>query len=240
VGWANHLNTRLLRRILIGLLVLAAAAGLVLGARILFADRASPWRVVVPTIATVILVATTGVYAWLTHRLVQLSDPHIRIRAEIEEHAVADVATILATQGHRLTLMYDEYPLQITDGSPPDLSVVMRRVVDDIYSMRRGIEAHLQNLPRDIFEDAALLIAVLVRAEHGVLALGVACSIESAAADREKRGWTAAGAKSADYTVVSKGQRRSWDDMVTGAHWKLAAQLAAVLEARIEGRAARR
>ena len=45
------------------------------------------------------------------------------------------------------------------------------------------------------------------------------------------------GIPAARVTVVSKGERRNWDDMVTGAHWKLAAWLTDVLEARIKNRA---
>ena len=51
-------------------------------------------------------------------------------------------------------------------------------------------------------------------------------------------GLCALQARSADYTVVSKGKRRSWDDMVSGANWELALRLAEAMAARIEARRA--
>jgi hypothetical protein len=227
------------KRILIGLLVLVALASLMLGARVLFADRASPWRVVVPAVATVVLVAITGVYAWLTYQLVQQSDPHTRVRAEIEERAVADVASVLTTYTHRLKMMWDEYPLPIRDGSPPDMELLMERL-NGTLPLANSIRANLKNLPTELFEDAAMLSAVLVDGEHRVLALLAASAIELAVARAEQREWTVDGAKSADYTPISKGQLRDWDDLVSGVIWELALRTAELLGARIEVRSAGR
>lgn len=225
------------KRILVGLLVLVALAGLMLGARVLFADRASPWRVVVPAVATVVLVAITGVYAWLTYQLVQQSDPHARVRAEIEERAVAEVASILTTHTHRLRMMWDEYPLQIRDGLPPDMNLLMERL-NGTLPLANNIRANLKRLPSDLVEDAAMLSAVLLDGEHRVLALVAAGQIESAVAKAEQRAWTVDGAKSADYTTITKGQPRDWDDLVSGVIWELALRSAELLGARIELRSA--
>jgi hypothetical protein len=105
--------------------------------------------------------------------------------------------------------------------------------------LRIGIETPLKDLPGDLIGDAAALVSLLLEAEGDVLALATACSLELAEAEREKRIWTVEGAKSVDYTVISKRKLHDWEDMVSGAKWVLVMRLAIAFEARLESRTAR-
>jgi hypothetical protein len=115
------------------------------------------------------------------------------------------------------------------------MRLVMQRL-DDIVPIRDTIRAHLNDLPVDLVDDAATLSTILVDGENRILALGMASPIEAAAAKAESRTWTVEGAKSADYTVVSRGAWRDWDDLVSGAIWVVASNSAERLAGRIESR----
>jgi hypothetical protein len=229
---------RSLKRVGLVILALTTFGALVAGARLLFAESGSPWRQVVPAVATVVLVLVTGVYAWLTYRLVQQSDPRLRIQAELEERAMADVARMIQTDRFRIDMICDEYPLKVKDGSPPNTSLLIE-LVDKVVPLRDGIRARVLDLPGDLQDDAEAVVSALTVGERRVFALASICGMEAAAAQQQNRIWTVQGASTIDYTVVSRGDHREgWGALISGAPWEAASKLAGALHHRIQRRRA--
>ena len=208
---------------------IAAVAVLIVGARWLLAKPSSPWRDVVPAVATVVLVAVTSVYVWLTYRLVSIqSDPSKAVRAQVKETAVATVARAIATGEPSIREAVRSYPVRDLT-SFPDRHLV--EYLGNVKKLEDVLLEHAEFLPDPLNASARLLLAALLDGDNHVLSLTLAVTAEGMRASKAGEPWSEAEARSAYYATYRDidARRPEWEDLLDGASYRLATDLAARL-----------
>jgi hypothetical protein len=209
----------------VAILSLIAVAALAVGFRWLLSDSQSPWRAVVPAVATVALVVITATYAWLTYRLVHLAQSGEGHRAALQEEGARTVLRALVKDSWVVASVAHKYPITLNDDFPD--VIPGEEYLPTLRAFASAIESEAYVLPPHLSFKATKLTNELLKSVTSTLALVHSLRAESHAAAEADRPTTLTSAKGFYYASLRDDvQPDEWDELLSGKHVKEAIKLA--------------
>jgi len=173
------------------------------------------WATAVQASATLVLVAVTGVYVWITYRQMQLqATPLVAIRLAAQEQTARQVVGVLERMKDNARALIRDMPRADSRGEPnTDIlhadEAALAEVVIEVSALAPG-------LPTALALETIQLPHNFITAGIEVFLFSRACSLEGTAAASAHRDWTWDGARRSYLAEVRDPERHhpEWDDLV--------------------------
>jgi hypothetical protein len=182
----------------------------------LISSGGDTWGVAIQASSTVLLVAITGIYAYLTYRLVQVQErPLTAIRLAAQEDAARKLSSLLASKAWIPRAASKGFPVDLTSGPPNTTNMrpqELSKLGDDVRELA-------PQLPPALAAKSVEASTDLWRAAQAILSLSSASDQEQAAANEEGRSWQADKARLIYYGNVRDlmaSSKPEWDSIVHG------------------------
>jgi hypothetical protein len=197
--------------------LVAALVGGVIGLHALFKES-NAWAPAVQASSTIVLVAITGAYAYLTHGLVvaQRTGP----RRATHETALGDLSQFLARHNEAVWTASRLFPVD-TEARPPMIPDVTASR-DALHDVRDGLLERVAVLPESLRGAALGTAAHVLQAETELQTLAAALLEETEAGLAAKRSWTWRGAERAHKASNDPERAELWPDVLRGRWTKTA------------------
>jgi hypothetical protein len=198
--------------------LLALLVGGVVGLHALFQED-SAWAPAVQAMSTVVLVAITGCYAYLTFRLVeaQRSAP----RRAAWEDALRELSRFIAQNNEAVWNATALFPVD-TESAPADLMKPLDGR-DAMRALRNGLLERTGLVPKTTAGEVLAAAARVLEAEEELHALGATLTEEMVAgSERDPPAFTWAGARAAHEAADDPDRSEPWADMLEGRRMKAA------------------
>jgi hypothetical protein len=205
--------------VLAGVVLIAALVAAVFGLHWLLRTSPDSWASAIVAVATVVLVAITACYSYLTFKLLEAQ--RSSARTSEQEHAMRDLNRFLIAR--TLTfLMVDRYfPVDATT-TPTEPWDVHNNAITIFDKLKKAAIAlvEFQGLLPEMFRDKVWhLKDSLIGAAEESLALARAATEEIRLSENETRSWTWAGAE-ALYADTKYADTEAWSDVLSGRKFR--------------------
>lgn len=203
-----------LARAIAGILVVLLLVAATVGLHHATASGSDAWATAVEAVATVVLVAITAWYAYLTYRLIRLQQ--MAPRAESWEAALRELNRLMVRRNPGIWTASDFFPVDVGESPPMLMEVLESR--DALREVRNEVLELVGLLPKDRAGSALGVAAYIVNAETELHALAGALLDETQLGVAEGRSWTWDGARAAHLASDDPERSEAWEDVLAGRH----------------------
>jgi hypothetical protein len=194
------------------------------------------WATAVQASATLVLVAVTGVYAWITYRQMKLqANPLVAIRLAAQEETARQAVVVMQQIRRKGDELVGRMPVVDSPGEP-----ILRTVIaaaQDLSEPLKDLQGLAPGMPTAFGIRTWIILPDLITGSGEVYLFARACELERLEASQAHREWSWEGARKCYLTEVRVAERDhpEWTDVVRLTAFRGAIERLVKLEAEITG-----
>jgi hypothetical protein len=173
------------------------------------------WATAVQASATLVLVAVTGVYVWITYRQMKLqSNPLIAIRLAAQEETARQAVVVFQQARRKADQLIGSMPIVDSPGEPMLRTLIAN--AQDLSDRLKELQGFAPGMPTAFGIRTWLILPDLITASGEVYLFSRACELEKLEASQAHREWSWEGARKWYLTEVRVAERNhpEWTDIV--------------------------